>query len=76
MIVRRSLAALPFLLRCGAALAESEIETGAGMMVLEPVASGLSEPWAIGFLPDGAFLVTEREGRLKLFAGPGRSRQR
>ena len=38
---------------------------------IEPVATGLEEPWALAFLPDGAFLVTEREGRLLLFAGPG-----
>ena len=30
------------------------------------VASGLSHPWAIAFLPDGGMLVTERPGRLRL----------
>lgn len=28
------------------------------------VAKGFEEPWAIGFLPDGDVLVTERDGRL------------
>ncbi len=34
---------------------------------LEPVIeTGLKEPWAIAFLPDGRLLVTERPGRLRL----------
>ena len=33
---------------------------------VEPVAKGLDRPWAIDFLPDGAMLVTERPGRLRL----------
>jgi glucose/arabinose dehydrogenase len=31
-----------------------------------PVAEGLEHPWAIGFLPDGDILVTERPGRLRI----------
>ena len=30
------------------------------------VARGLENPWAIAFLPDGAMLVTERSGRLRV----------
>lgn len=52
----------------GAAPAQSRIETSAGEMVLAPMAEGLEEPWGMAFLPGGAFLVTEREGRLLLFA--------
>lgn len=31
-----------------------------------PIADGLARPWSIGFLPDGAMLVTEERGRLRL----------
>src|SRR2546427_499379 len=30
------------------------------------VAKGLSHPWSIAFLPDGAMLITERQGRLRV----------
>jgi len=38
---------------------------------ITPVATGLEEPWAIGFLPGGAVLVTERDGRLLRLGGGG-----
>ncbi len=54
----------------GVAGASGVVETSAGTMQITPVAEGLVEPWAIGFLPDGAFLVTERDGQLKHFTAP------
>jgi glucose/arabinose dehydrogenase len=33
------------------------------------VASGLDFPWSLAFLPDGAMLVTERPGRLRVIRG-------
>jgi glucose/arabinose dehydrogenase len=47
-----------------------ELSTSAGPMTVTPVATGLEEPWALAFLPDGGFLVTERDGRLKRFTAP------
>jgi glucose/arabinose dehydrogenase len=36
------------------------------------VASGLEHPWALAFLPDGRYLVTERPGRMRIVAADGR----
>ncbi len=38
----------------------------------QTVASGLEHPWALAFLPDGRFLVTERPGRLRVVEADGR----
>ncbi|WP_238366637.1 PQQ-dependent sugar dehydrogenase [Mesobacterium pallidum] len=39
---------------------------------VDEMANRLNEPWSIGFLPGGAFLVTERGGRLWRYDGAGR----
>jgi aldose sugar dehydrogenase len=42
-------------------------DTAEGQRILVVVyATGLSHPWSAAFLPDGAMLVTERDGRLRL----------
>ena len=47
------------------ALAE-EFATDKAKVRVDVVASGLEFPWAVEVLPDGAYLVTERPGRLRI----------
>lgn len=65
-VVARPIAALALstLVATGSAVAQSGGQT-------ETVASGLSYPWAVAFLPDGDFLVTERDGVLKHVTADG-----
>lgn len=51
--------------------AAQEVETEKVKISVETVASGLEHPWAIAFLPDGNFLVTERPGRLRIVTPKG-----
>lgn len=38
------------------------------------LATGLEQPWSIAYLPDGRILITERPGRLRVFANGSLSR--
>ncbi len=42
----------------------ASLNTSAGPVQMQLMAWGLEEPWSLGFLPDGQFLVTERDGRV------------
>lgn len=45
---------------------EEALETDHLTLSLERVADSLEHPWAVAFLPDGRYLVSERSGQLKL----------
>ncbi|MDN6322780.1 MAG: PQQ-dependent sugar dehydrogenase [Halomonas sp.] len=47
---------------------EEALETDHLTLSIERVADGLEHPWAVAFLPDGRYLVSERSGQLKLIA--------
>ncbi|WP_147124975.1 PQQ-dependent sugar dehydrogenase [Shimia ponticola] len=47
-----------------APLPAAALETSAGDVAVTPIVTGLNAPWAVGFLPDGGVLITERDGRL------------
>ncbi len=59
MFAALSLASIPLL-----PLEAQTLESSLGPLQATPIAEGLEEPWAFGFLPDGTVLITEREGRL------------
>lgn len=65
----RLLAPIVWLFIAAGPLNATSAQTEAGRIEIAPVLTGLIEPWSIGFLPDGTFLVTERAGRL-IHAGP------
>jgi aldose sugar dehydrogenase len=42
------------------------LETGIQRQIRVTVTKGLNQPWSMAFLPDGAILITERPGRLRV----------
>lgn len=48
-----------------------QLRSQAGPISVSTVATGLENPWALAFLPDGRMLVTERPGRLRLIGTDG-----
>jgi len=42
------------------------VDTGIQHQIRLMVTKGLNQPWSMAFLPDGAILITERTGRLRI----------
>lgn len=59
-------ATLSFAVLAGAAAPES-VESKSGTIKVESLAK-LDNPWGMTFLPDGQLLITEKPGRLRIFA--------
>ncbi len=66
------LLALSMLFSSGATAEGSAAAAGAGAgAAVELLAEGFSHPWAIAFLPDGDYLVTEKTGTLRRVSRAG-----
>src|SRR5262249_26235987 len=61
-----------FLLTAAASTCGAQVfPSSAGNIAVETIAKDLNHPWALAFLPDGRFLVTERGGRMRIVASTG-----
>ncbi len=52
--------------------AQNTMKSEQAAFTVETIAEGLSHPWALAFLPDGAMLVTERSGQMRMVSADGR----
>jgi glucose/arabinose dehydrogenase len=55
-----------------AGLASLALTAQAQAVQPEVISTGLAYPWALAFLPEGRYLVTERPGRLRVIEADGR----
>lgn len=51
--------------------ASADAQNTTPAVALVPVAQGLDHPWAVAFLPQGQFLITERPGRMRVVSASG-----
>jgi glucose/arabinose dehydrogenase len=63
--------AASFLIVAGARSQAPAYSSSAGELEVRTIAGGLVNPWSLAFLPDGAMLVTERPGRLRIVSPEG-----
>ena len=69
-LAQRVVVILAALCAAGVAFAQ-EIASEKARFRVVTVASGLENPWALAFLPEGRMLVTERPGRMRIVARDG-----
>ena len=48
--------------------AQAPLRSAKASLRLVTLSHGLVQPWSMAFLPDGRMLITERPGRLRVFA--------
>ncbi|MEL7104607.1 MAG: PQQ-dependent sugar dehydrogenase [Pseudomonadota bacterium] len=58
------LAVIAIVVAGGLAGRADALDSSEGALRVTPMVTGLDQPWAVGFLPGGAVLITERDGRL------------
>ena len=63
--------AASFLIATGTRGANTSFASSAGQLDVRAIATGLSNPWGLAFLPNGRMLVTERPGRMRIVAADG-----
>ena len=68
---RLALASASVALFTPAFAAEDVVDTEKAQIRVETVADGLEHPWAIAFLPDGNFLVTQNAGTMRIVRPDG-----
>src|SRR6266436_7559727 len=66
-----TLLAASFLIATGTRGEDTSFASSAGQLEVQTAASGLVNPWALAFLPDGRMLVTERPGRMRIVTREG-----
>ncbi len=66
---------MPILAQPGIELAPPLTAVAPPPVTIETLASDLHHPWAVAFLPEGGYLVTERRGQLLRIDADGKRRQ-
>jgi len=64
--LRIALTAVAAFAAAGAAFAADRVKTKDVSLTVDTLATGLDHPWAVEVMPDGAYLVTERPGSMRI----------